>query len=242
MAFSFDAGVGGRKRDEDEEKKAPSGGVLNVNPGGSGTITKSESVYNEGGRRVGDLDTVAPRREEEDQPLSYEAGVSRKEEEEPALSYSGEERAERNAPPEPVPAPEPEEPSKPETSEAPKKEEKTLVFVPPANNGGTSGGGTNAAGTKAELTGIPKGSDTWTPEQWREYMNQPGNREAMADVTKKTADAAREALAREQKERGGADRAERNQPQAPKAPAPTGGGQPAYAWQGIRAGKICHAL
>ena len=236
MAFSFDAGVGGRKRDEDEEKKAPSGGVLNVNPGGSGTITKSESVYNEGGRRVGDLDTVAPRREEEDQPLSYEAGVSRKEEEEPALSYSGEERAERNAPPEPVPAPEPEEPSKPETSEAPKKEEKTLVFVPPANNGGTSGGGTNAAGTKAELTGIPKGSDTWTPEQWREYMNQPGNREAMADVTKKTADAAREALAREQKERGGADRAERNQPQAPKAPAPTGGGQPAYAWQGIRAG------
>ena len=245
MAFSFDAGVGGRKRDEDEEIKAPSGGVLNVNPGGSGTISKSESVYNEGGRRVGDLDTVAPRREEEDQPLSFDAGVSRKEEEESGLSYSGgEERAERNAPPAPLTTPEPVE-STSETNAPKKKEEETLVFTPPTTKaGGTSGSGTNAAGTKAELTGIPEGSDAWTPEQWREYMNQPGNREAMADVTKNTADAAREELARERRERQGELRAEQNQPQTPKTPAATGtgGGQPAFSWQGFRPGDDLSSL
>ena len=241
MAFSFTAGVSAKKREDEEEVRPVQGPV------------RGDTV-NEGGRRIGDLPTVAPRNDEDEepQPLSYDGGqpaVNREEEETPRYDAGTPEQE-----PEPVKVevPKKEEPvntaePEPEKAEAPKKqeEEKPLVYVPQTTTAGTSGSGTNAAGTKAALSGIPEGSDTWTPEQWKEYMNQPGNREAMADVTKRTADTARAERSRERAERSGLERAEQNQPAAPKqtgTTAATTDEKPAYAWQGFRPGNTLGSL
>ena len=241
MAFTFDAGIAGRKRDEDEERP-------------QGAVRDDTRVYNDNGRKVGDLPTVTPRNDEDDQPMVYDPGVNKPASEEKdqyadlhpeqyEYSWTEEQRkyyddlSRQNN----------EALGLTETkAETPKKqEEKPLVYVPQNTNAGTSGAGTNAAGTKAALTGMPEGAESWTPEQWREYMNQPGNREAMAEVTRQGTDRTAAANRQERRERGGADRAERNAPQGTFQPRTNQGStaapandQPVYTWQGIRAGDF----